>query len=71
MSRRRDLAAQAGNTPLHNACYEGWLEGVQLLLDAGAKVNASNNVRARHAQRPRAARPLASRGRERARSGPA
>jgi ankyrin repeat protein len=38
-------ALQAGNTPLHNAAYEGWLDGVNLLLQAGAKVNASNNVR--------------------------
>jgi hypothetical protein len=41
----RVAAAQAGNTPLHNAAYEGWLDGVNLLLQAGAKVNASNNVR--------------------------
>ena len=34
----------AGNTPLHNAAYEGWLEGVELLLSLGAKVNASNNA---------------------------
>jgi ankyrin repeat protein len=34
----------AGNTPLHLAAYEGWLEGVQLLLSLGAKVNASNNA---------------------------
>ena len=34
----------AGNTPLHCAAYEGWVEGVQLLLSLGAKVNASNNA---------------------------
>ena len=34
----------AGNTPLHNAAYEGWLEGVELLLGLGAKINASNNA---------------------------
>jgi hypothetical protein len=49
---------QAGNTPLHNAAYEGWLEGCQLLLEAGAKVNASNNVRPR--AQPSAPRPFAS-----------
>ncbi|GAX85070.1 hypothetical protein CEUSTIGMA_g12490.t1 [Chlamydomonas eustigma] len=34
----------AGNTPLHNAAYEGWLKGVQELVLLGAKVNASNNA---------------------------
>ena len=34
----------AGNTPLHCAAYEGWEEGVELLLSLGAKVNASNNA---------------------------
>lgn len=34
----------AGNTPLHNAAYEGWVEGCDLLLSLGAKVNASNNA---------------------------
>lgn len=34
----------AGNTPLHNAAYEGWVEGADLLLQQGAKVNASNNA---------------------------
>lgn len=34
----------AGNTPLHNAAFEGWLEGVELLLNLGAKINASNNA---------------------------
>ena len=38
---------QAGNTPLHNAAYEGWLEGITFLIEKGAKVNATNNVRAR------------------------
>lgn len=28
----------AGNTPLHCAAYEGWLEGIELLLSLGAKV---------------------------------
>ena len=34
----------AGNTPLHSAAYEGWIEGAELLLTLGAKVNASNNA---------------------------
>lgn len=34
----------AGNTPLHNAAYEGWVEGAQLLLSLGAKMDASNNA---------------------------
>eukprot|EP00798_Chlamydomonas_sp_ICE-L_P028998 gene28998-32191_t len=34
----------AGNTPLHNAAFEGWEEGVELLIELGAKVNASNNA---------------------------
>ena len=34
----------AGNTPLHSAAYEGWLEGVELLLGLGAKIDASNNA---------------------------
>lgn len=34
----------AGNTPLHCAAYEGWLEGVELLLNLGAKLDASNNA---------------------------
>ncbi len=34
----------AGNTPLHSAAYEGWIEGAELLLSLGAKVNASNNA---------------------------
>ena len=34
----------AGNTPLHFAAYEGWAEGVELLLSLGAKINASNNA---------------------------
>ena len=35
----------AGNTPLFCAAYDGWNEGVELLCELGAKVNASNNVR--------------------------
>jgi hypothetical protein len=35
----------AGNTPLHNAAYDGWCEGIELLCEHGAKLNASNNVR--------------------------
>lgn len=34
----------AGNTPLHSAAYEGWLEGVEVLLSLGAKIDASNNA---------------------------
>lgn len=34
----------AGNTPLHCAAYAGWEEGCELLLNLGAKVNASNNA---------------------------
>ncbi len=34
----------AGNTPLHNAAYEGWTEGIELLISLGATVNASNNA---------------------------
>lgn len=34
----------AGNTPLHNAAYEGWEEGVDLLVEKGARVDASNNA---------------------------
>lgn len=34
----------AGNTPLHCAAYEGWLEGCELLLSLGAKLDASNNA---------------------------
>ena len=34
----------AGNTPLHCAAYEGWTEGIDLLVSMGAKVNASNNA---------------------------
>ena len=34
----------AGNTPLHSAAYEGWLEGVEKLLSLGAKIDASNNA---------------------------
>ena len=34
----------AGNTALHFAAYEGWAEGIELLLSLGAKVNASNNA---------------------------
>ena len=34
----------AGNTPLHMACWRGWTEGVEMLLDLGAQLNASNNA---------------------------
>ena len=34
----------AGNTPLHNAAYEGWIEGAELLLSLGAEIDASNNA---------------------------
>ena len=30
----------AGNTPLHAAAYEGWIEGAELLLSLGAKVSS-------------------------------
>ena len=33
-----------GNTPLHSAAFEGWAEGVEALLKAGAKPLASNNA---------------------------
>lgn len=39
-----DEVEAAGNTALHNAAYEGWADGVELLLSLGAKVNASNNA---------------------------
>lgn len=35
----------AGNTPLHFAAFQGWEEGVRMLLHMGAKIDASNNVR--------------------------
>ncbi|KAK9843747.1 hypothetical protein WJX81_004834 [Elliptochloris bilobata] len=31
----------AGNTPLHSAAYEGWLDGAALLLELGAKHGAT------------------------------
>lgn len=34
----------AGNTALHSAAYTNWLEGAELMLKLGAKVNASNNA---------------------------
>ena len=34
----------AGNTALHNAAYDGWCEGIELLVRLGAKLNASNNA---------------------------
>lgn len=34
----------AGNTPLHHAAFEGWLQGAELLLSLGAHINASNNA---------------------------
>lgn len=34
----------AGNTPLHNAAFYGWIEGAELLLNLGAKINSSNNA---------------------------
>ena len=34
----------AGNTPLHAAAYEGWIEGIELLLSLKAKIDASNNA---------------------------
>lgn len=34
----------AGNTPLHGAAYDGWLEGIELLAKRGAPLNASNNA---------------------------
>ena len=33
-----------GNTPLHSAAFEGWAEGIEALLKAGAKPLASNNA---------------------------
>ena len=46
----------AGNTPLHNAAYDGWCEGIELLCEHGAKLNASNNVRMRRVTLPARAR---------------
>ena len=34
----------AESAAVHNAAYEGWLEGAELLISLGAKVNASNNA---------------------------
>ena len=34
----------AGNSPLFNAAYDNWVEGIDLLVSLGAKVNASNNA---------------------------
>jgi hypothetical protein len=34
----------AGNTPVHAAAYDGWIEGIELLVSLGAKLNASNNA---------------------------
>jgi ankyrin repeat protein len=34
----------AGNTPLHFAAYEGWCQGIEMLVTKGAKINASNNA---------------------------
>ena len=34
----------AGNTPLHAAAYEGWIEGAELLLGLGAKVSPSKHL---------------------------
>ena len=34
----------AGNTPLHGAAYDGWLEGIELLAKRGARLSASNNA---------------------------
>ena len=34
----------AGNTPLHGAAYDGWLEGIELLAKQGARLDASNNA---------------------------
>jgi hypothetical protein len=35
----------AGNTALHAAAYAGWVEGVQLLLELGAKVSDGEGER--------------------------
>jgi hypothetical protein len=43
----------AGNTPLHSCAYEGWVDGVKALLSAGARVNATNNVRGKEGARRR------------------
>ena len=41
-----------GTRPLFCAAYDGWDEGVELLCELGAKVNASNNVRGGATRRP-------------------
>ena len=39
-----DEVEGAGNTPLHNAAYDGWCEGIELLARFGARLDASNNA---------------------------
>ena len=38
-----DLGDNSGNTPTHYACAYGWFECLQLLREAGANVNATND----------------------------
>jgi hypothetical protein len=40
-------ATQGGNTPLHLAAHRGHAECARLLIDAGAELNAANDVRSR------------------------
>lgn len=38
-----NLAGPMGNTPLHYACSEGYIECCHILLAAGANINAKNS----------------------------
>jgi hypothetical protein len=38
----------AGNTPLHSAAYEGWVEGAELLISLGAKVRCDGHSLQQH-----------------------
>ena len=49
--RSRVHAAQDGNTSLHLASSHGWTEVAKLLIENGARLDAKNEVRVRHAHR--------------------